>query len=434
MVDCACCCKARESPPSLATGRTKVSGLVQRERQRHRVVSRRVQIAVVPPEIAAHAGAPMPNILPLLLVLRSGTCQAALGLLGMTAGHPDAGCTLMPGRRICRGPCRWFISPMRRRGDPADAWLPRAALGSCHIPWQRCAPRSHAVSVSTTSVVEATEHRFSNEVRWREKRIGRGQQRVTRRQRSSLNTSSASLRWTTAPAATSAASSISPGTRGVGRRWYVRPYRGELRGAEQPFGQKGPITRCVVMMCDVASSSSKATARASRVSARSGVSTRRPVTTIKARARCSQRGHRSHRRGRPRRCWPCSTGSIVVISGRQSPLRSPARAPADACAARMSAQVSSSREYPCLAPSRCVCKCDRDAARGERLVERTIVGAGEQLQISWQISGVRSGARSRISTIIIRRASACNSLTRSGARWTRTSARAFTALQSANCI
>ena len=53
------------------------------------------KLPLVPPEIAAYAGAYAEHLLPLLLVLGLGTRWAALGLLGMTAViqtlvYPDA--------------------------------------------------------------------------------------------------------------------------------------------------------------------------------------------------------------------------------------------------------------------------------------------------------------------------------------------------------
>jgi len=77
------------------SGRTKVEGWLSVTDNAIALFRDEYKLPLVPPEIAAYAGAYAEHLLPLLLVLGLGTRWAALGLLGMTAViqtlvYPDA--------------------------------------------------------------------------------------------------------------------------------------------------------------------------------------------------------------------------------------------------------------------------------------------------------------------------------------------------------
>ncbi len=77
------------------SGRTKVEGWLSVTDSAVALFRDEYRLPLLPPEIAAHAGAYAEHLLPLLLVLGLGTRWAALGLLGMTAViqtlvYPDA--------------------------------------------------------------------------------------------------------------------------------------------------------------------------------------------------------------------------------------------------------------------------------------------------------------------------------------------------------
>ncbi len=77
------------------SGRTKVEGWLSVTDSAIALFRDEYKLPLVPPEIAAYAGAYAEHLLPLLLVLGLGTRWAALGLLGMTAViqtlvYPDA--------------------------------------------------------------------------------------------------------------------------------------------------------------------------------------------------------------------------------------------------------------------------------------------------------------------------------------------------------
>ena len=77
------------------SGRTKVEGWLSVSDNAIALFRDEYKLPLVPPEIAAYAGAYAEHLLPLLLVLGLGTRWAALGLLGMTAViqtlvYPDA--------------------------------------------------------------------------------------------------------------------------------------------------------------------------------------------------------------------------------------------------------------------------------------------------------------------------------------------------------
>jgi len=77
------------------SGRTKVEGWLSVSDNAIALFRDEYKLPLLPPEIAAHAGAYAEHLLPLLLVLGLGTRWAALGLLGMTAViqtlvYPDA--------------------------------------------------------------------------------------------------------------------------------------------------------------------------------------------------------------------------------------------------------------------------------------------------------------------------------------------------------
>jgi len=77
------------------SGRTKVEGWLSVTDGAIALFRDEYKLPIIPPELAAHAGAYAEHLLPLLLVLGLGTRWAALGLLGMTAViqtlvYPDA--------------------------------------------------------------------------------------------------------------------------------------------------------------------------------------------------------------------------------------------------------------------------------------------------------------------------------------------------------
>lgn len=77
------------------SGRTKVEGWLSVTDSAIALFRDEYKLPLIPPEIAAYAGAYAEHLLPLLLVLGLGTRWAALGLLGMTAViqtlvYPDA--------------------------------------------------------------------------------------------------------------------------------------------------------------------------------------------------------------------------------------------------------------------------------------------------------------------------------------------------------
>ena len=156
-----------------------------------------------------------------------------------------------------------------------------------------------------------------------------------------LNTSSAAIAGRPAcKAVTSAASSTSPAREVFTKIASLR--MAANCAAPNKFFVAGPSTRCVVMMCEVATSSSNDTAAAPLAEARSGVIFGDQATTSmpNARATLATRPPISPKPAMPMRCR-CSTADSVSC-GRHCPFSSAlCWLTKRFCAARINAQVIS---------------------------------------------------------------------------------------------